>query len=270
MSASSDSNDASDIFWPGYVDAVTNLAINLLFVIAVMSIVVISSILQIARMKPDSGAEMEKNKNPAKTKVEINIETKEQEKHLEQKKQDRINSQEDWKSAEITIKAQAEQIAKLELENKQLKNNNDSKRPNPIKKERPGGTDSENTKAEVISAADIKSSTQTGENQILPLTAGGILVVFDKDVIELSDKEAEKLITKISDNYPLITTNWQIRVNVPKGFSESARIGYYRVNAIRNTLLKHNVAPNLISMRVVESSSESANNARILIRAVQP
>ena len=45
MAAASDSNDASDIFWPGYVDAVTNLAINLLFVIAVMSIVVISTIM---------------------------------------------------------------------------------------------------------------------------------------------------------------------------------------------------------------------------------
>ena len=45
MAAASESNDASDIFWPGYVDAVTNLAINLLFVIAVMSIVVISTIM---------------------------------------------------------------------------------------------------------------------------------------------------------------------------------------------------------------------------------
>lgn len=47
MAATSDSNDASDIFWPGYVDAISNLAINLLFVIAVMAIVVISATLQI-------------------------------------------------------------------------------------------------------------------------------------------------------------------------------------------------------------------------------
>jgi hypothetical protein len=45
--AVSESNDASDIFWPGYVDAISNLAINLLFVIAVMAIVVISATLQI-------------------------------------------------------------------------------------------------------------------------------------------------------------------------------------------------------------------------------
>lgn len=266
MAASSDSNDASDIFWPGYVDAVTNLAINLLFVIAVMSIVVISSILQIARMKPDSGAGQEKNQSAAKTNVAAPV----QETEREQKSQAQVKAQENLKQAEITIKAQAEQISKLESENKQLKTNNDVKRPSQGKKERPGGTDSDNAKAEVINAADIKSSNQTGENQIMPLTAGGILVVFDNDVLELSDKEAEKLVSKISESYNLTSTNWQIRVNVPKGFSESARIGYYRVNAIRNILLKHNVSPSLIAMRVVESSSESANNARILIRAVQP
>ena len=45
MSAASDSDDVSDIFWPGYVDAISNLAINLLFVIAIMAIVVISATL---------------------------------------------------------------------------------------------------------------------------------------------------------------------------------------------------------------------------------
>jgi len=50
MNASHESDESADIFWPGYVDAVTNLAINLLFVIAVMSIVVLGATLQIAQM----------------------------------------------------------------------------------------------------------------------------------------------------------------------------------------------------------------------------
>ena len=50
MAAQTESNDGADLFWPGYVDAVTNLAINLLFVIAVMSIVVIGITLQISQM----------------------------------------------------------------------------------------------------------------------------------------------------------------------------------------------------------------------------
>jgi len=47
MVASSESNDSADVFWPGYVDAISNLAINLLFVIAVMAIVVLGATLQI-------------------------------------------------------------------------------------------------------------------------------------------------------------------------------------------------------------------------------
>ena len=43
MAGASDSDDASELFWPGYVDAVTNLAINLLFVIAIMAIVVMTT-----------------------------------------------------------------------------------------------------------------------------------------------------------------------------------------------------------------------------------
>ena len=50
MSGSSNTEDGSDILWPGYVDAVTNLAINLLFVIAIMSIVVLGATLQIAEL----------------------------------------------------------------------------------------------------------------------------------------------------------------------------------------------------------------------------
>ena len=52
MAAQSDSDDASELFWPGYVDAVTNLAINLLFVIAIMAIVVMTANLQISQMQP--------------------------------------------------------------------------------------------------------------------------------------------------------------------------------------------------------------------------
>jgi hypothetical protein len=50
MAAVTDSNDVSDIFWPGYVDAIANLAINLLFVIAIMAIVVIAATLQVQEL----------------------------------------------------------------------------------------------------------------------------------------------------------------------------------------------------------------------------
>lgn len=42
-------NDGSDIFWPGYVDAVTNLVLNLLFLLTVMIIAVFMFALELGR-----------------------------------------------------------------------------------------------------------------------------------------------------------------------------------------------------------------------------
>ena len=40
MSGDRTSDDGSDIFWPGYVDAVTNLVLNLLFLLTIMTVAV--------------------------------------------------------------------------------------------------------------------------------------------------------------------------------------------------------------------------------------
>ena len=64
MAGASDSDDASELFWPGYVDAVTNLAINLLFVIAIMAIVVMTANLQISQMQPKQGGALDDSNTP--------------------------------------------------------------------------------------------------------------------------------------------------------------------------------------------------------------
>ena len=64
MAGASDSDDASELFWPGYVDAVTNLAINLLFVIAIMAIVVMTANLQISQMQPKQGGALDDANTP--------------------------------------------------------------------------------------------------------------------------------------------------------------------------------------------------------------
>ena len=42
-------NDGSDIFWPGYVDAVTNLVLNLLFLLTIMTVAVFMFALELGR-----------------------------------------------------------------------------------------------------------------------------------------------------------------------------------------------------------------------------
>lgn len=43
-------NDGSDTFWPGYVDAVTNLVLNLLFLLTIMTVAVFMFALELGRV----------------------------------------------------------------------------------------------------------------------------------------------------------------------------------------------------------------------------
>jgi hypothetical protein len=51
MSIESSSDDGSDVFWPGYVDAVTNLVLNLLFMLTIMIVAVFMFALELSRHK---------------------------------------------------------------------------------------------------------------------------------------------------------------------------------------------------------------------------
>jgi hypothetical protein len=51
MSIEASSDDGADIFWPGYVDAVTNLVLNLLFMLTIMIVAVFMFALELSRHK---------------------------------------------------------------------------------------------------------------------------------------------------------------------------------------------------------------------------
>ncbi len=48
-------NDGSDIFWPGYVDAVTNLVLNLLFLLTIMTVAVLMFAMELGRQHQSTG-----------------------------------------------------------------------------------------------------------------------------------------------------------------------------------------------------------------------
>ena len=51
MSIEGSSDDGSEVFWPGYVDAVTNLVLNLLFMLTIMIVAVFMFALELSRHK---------------------------------------------------------------------------------------------------------------------------------------------------------------------------------------------------------------------------
>lgn len=299
MASASNSDDSSDIFWPGYVDAVTNLAINLLFVVAIMAIVVITATLQISKMKPDDGTREEIQEQaqsslpmqtlqamqqaktaladarltPQTEPLEMQQTMQQAEAAMEQsmRTQKALVSQVQAlqkKLQELEKQAQAQQ-GKAEQDRAALAQGKSAKAS--LKTEtnanRDGGTTINATqKAQVVQARENTLAAAAGVSEVQDLSAGGVVVVFNTDVIELSESEVRELVSKLSVGGPLAGSRWQLRVVSPKGFSEATRMAYYRLNNLRNKLIQNGAQPQDIEMRVVEAEGDAANNARVLVR----
>jgi hypothetical protein len=296
MSVSSDSNDASDIFWPGYVDAVTNLAINLLFVIAVMSIVVLGFTLQLAQMtknkvvtettspQKSNGAAAEDiyvksneddakaNANKASATVDATtaakIALKEIQKQLSTAQQavQQVQSQ----AAQTELKqalSQAENDAK-QLKQQLEKSEQIKKQSEKVQTETQKAQQSplQSEKIETVKAEQQKITPAAGEKAAQSSIAGGLVVKFSPDVVELAQAEASELVNKLNSAGSLANKHWQIQVISPKGFSEAARLAYYRVNAVRNVLLQNGVPAAAIDLRISESADPAADNSVVAVR----
>jgi cell division protein FtsN len=299
MSVSSDSNDASDIFWPGYVDAVTNLAINLLFVIAVMSIVVLGFTLQLAQMtknkvvtettspQKSNGAAAEdiylkNNEEDAKAdsaKPSANVDATTSAKTALKEIQKQLSvaqlalKQVQSESTQTQIK---QALSQAETDAKQLKQQLDKseqtkKQSEKVQTETQTAQQSplQSEKVETIKAEQQKITPAAGEKAAQSSIAGGLVVKFSPDVVELAQAEASELVNKLSSAGSLASKRWQIQVISPKGYSEAARLSYYRVNAVRNVLLQNGVPASAIDLRISESADPAADNSVVAVRQVQ-
>lgn len=236
MAATSHSDDSSDIFWPGYVDAVTNLAINLLFVIAVMSIVVLGSTLQIS--------ELSKKKNAWGEGTSRKIAQATPEPTL-------TELEEKLKLAQVALQSTQAKLVETEKKLKQQ-----------------SGSDKRESRTETLSIAGPQQPPHAEANGVHAI-GGGVVVNFATDAITMTSAEVSELIAKVNTFGPIKTSHWQIAVISPKGFSEALRLSYYRANAVRNALIENGASGSAIDIKIMESTQTGANNAKVLIR-LQP
>jgi hypothetical protein len=337
MAAVTDSNDVSDIFWPGYVDAIANLAINLLFVIAIMAIVVIAATLQVQELlkrkdralasdvayvvldqkdtqrgsgasearsstnaessamqrfaggnsdrtseqpnsalgerKSSAGAsEQRTTTEPVTSTAVAPVQTR-----LQETLEARASAEEIRKEQEAKIRQQAEEIRKLQekvtasqtqLEQARATASRASAATgqSPRDASGPDGDDSDAGRVETVTAS--KPTTAPSGRNVASAVQSGVVVNFARDVTQLADAEKKDLVTKMTSFAALNTTNrWRVLVVTPKGFSEAARLAFYRANAVRNVLLQEGVPGSLIELRVVESDQPTADSARVIVKA---
>ena len=253
MSVSSNSDDASDIFWPGYVDAVTNLAINLLFVIAVMSIVVLAATLQIAELSKrkatlgPTAAETTPAGTPEFTLAELQDDLRVAQANLKSTQARLVESQQKIKQSEAT---------QIPAATPSPSSSSTSVSASPI------------ARTETVAVAASKTPAST-EAVSLQDVSGGLVVNFAKDAITLTSAESSEIVTKLATFGNLRTNRWLITVISPKGFSEALRLSYYRANTVRNVLIENGVVGGAIDLKILESTQAGANNAKVLVK-LQP
>lgn len=213
-------SDSSEIFWPGYVDATTNLALNLLFLLTIMITAVFMFALEMGR------ASLESSEDPQKQKVSL----------VSKEKIDPV-----------------EQIVTLKLEIQRLNKLLVNRDPENV---RPGGLE-KTTDATIEEPPPLKGLEQAKIRDF------EVIVQFKNEAIALKPQEREQLIQSLGPVVARGRSN--IYVEVPAGFSEAKRMGFYRAMAVRNLLIELKVPKDKISVSVVEGEG-TADAALVMVR----
>jgi len=217
--------DGSNIFWPGYVDAVTNLVLNLLFLLTIMIVAVFMFALELGRASIGG---------PGKTTV--------------------ISNRQD---AEVFSRATPDPVKEnieLKREIKRLNMQLAQQVPLDVRPVRP---------AETINATTAFLKPLKGINK----TIGGnfeVIVRFKDEAIALTQAEHDQLLESLQ---PIVATGkGNIVVDVPAGFTEAKRMGFYRAMAVRNLLIEMQLPKDQISVSVREGK-DNTNASIVRVRS---
>lgn len=225
MSMDHDNNDGSDIFWPGYVDATTNLILNLLFLLTILIVAVFMFALELGR-----ASKFESN-NPPITSAE--------------------------QETEVVSKSAIELVG----ENEALKR--EIKRLNMLLAQR---------SAQDVQSAGSAKTIEAKFNMPKPLKGldethdyeSEIVVRFKDEAVAFTTAEHDQLLESLA---PIAeSANASIFVEVPGGFSEAKRMGFYRAMSVRNVLIEMEMPSEDIDVSVLEGKSNS-NASVVRVRA---
>ena len=219
-------SDGSDIFWPGYVDAVTNLVLNLLFLLTIMTVAVFMFALELGRASkggPEKSLAAATNQN-------VEAESK---------------AKADPVKENIALKLEVQRLnmmlAKRAADNLQDGNMG------------------------MIKTVDVTSTVPEPLNGLDQAIESDfeIVVRFTEDAVAFTPEEHDRLLETLQ---PIVAKGKaNILVEVPAGFSEAKRMGYYRMMAVRNLLIEMELPKQNINVSVLERQN-NANAAIVRVR----
>lgn len=325
MSTRHSDNDGSDIFWPGYVDAVTNLVLNLLFLLTIMTVAVFMFALELGRA---SRAEADKPPaiySPQETKeISKTTPADSAKENLALKREiERLNAKLAQLAAQKTtpaIPGQPGQPGRLEevglagrlKQPGQLGRLEQPGLPGKLEQPQQSGRLEQPGQAgrlkQPAQAGRIEQPAQSGRleqpwqsgqleqpgqsgrleqpglldgtvktvdvtsNAAKPLTGldqavandDVVIIRFKDDAVAFTPEERARLLETLK---PIVARGKaSIYVNVPAGFSEAKRMGYYRVMAVRNLLIEMKMPQANISQLVDDKGIKNANASLVRVK----
>ncbi len=217
--------DGSDVFWPGYVDAVTNLVLNLLFLLTIMTVAVFMFALELGRASRD--------KPPVAS-------TKQKGKAVSKETTDPVKEN-------IALKRE---IQRLNIELAQRV----SPRVEPVVS---GGS------TKTVEATSRVSKPLEGLDEA-HVNGPEVVVRFTDEAVGFTSAEHDRLLDSLK---PMAANGkTSIYVEVPAGFSEAKRMGFYRAMAVRNLLIEMKVPKDKIDVSVVEGK-KNGNASLVRVRS---
>lgn len=220
-------SDGSDVFWPGYVDAVTNLVLNLLFLLTIMTVAVFMFALELGRASQGGSGNTP----------------------VAARKKDGVSAD----------KAKPD----LARENMELKR--EIQRLNLALAERVAPRVQLNQPGLAARSVDGTSPLKTPLVGLDKAVAGDpeVVVRFKDEAVALAPAELDRLRESLKG----IAAGGRstISVDVPAGFSESKRMAFYRAMAVRNLLIEMKVPKENISVSVREVKA-NANASLVRVR----
>lgn len=209
-------SDGSETFWPGYVDAVTNLVLNLLFLLTIMTVAVFMFALELGRASKGGPSQPSELKN------------------------EKVVTPVDPARENLELKREVARLSAIIAQR----------------------DDRAGVQAKDIEVTSVVSKPQTGVNRLLADDAE-VQVRFRDDAVAFTAAEREQVLEALK---PVVAAGQaNIFVEVPPGFTEAKRLGFYRAMAVRNLLLELNLAKERINVTEVEGKS-SANASVVKVR----
>ena len=228
MNIDTDESGGADVFWPGYVDAVTNLVLNLLFVVVIMTVAVFIFAMELGRRHVNASPPTEVTQNA-----------------------DQIGSTSsnavtpDNVELQKKVEALQQQVAALKVKERDAQDL--QARLDALEKAAPGKLG----KSKVVKA----TVRDTQPDSTLEKLSSGLVVDFVDNAITLSDKEAQEVREQL---VRIVNSGGaQLLVNVPTGFTEARRLGFYRAMAVRNLLIDMKLPADRIEVSVREGKPTS-------------